>query len=312
MQRICAGLVIVVAMLAVITEAQTAPVITPPSRGRPAERIRTENDTNLWNSRTLPSTVIPENPFARTDPAVELRLKAKKRMALTSDEKKAFSDLLDQPKTGAIRLQAETDCSGIRLVNDEIDETCLNNFLPGKGAAYSFRKKDYALKELGDIHINGDVFDSPGIFTLALFAALEETEIASVSLGLKTVNDLLSFAPPTSVDEIKRYEQTSVKGFALGAAYVTRTAPIVENKTYLLRLIAYKAHMKVNGKSELTHNNDPQRKDILIAFAVVKRDAKKGMILLWKELSRKEAPEIELNISEFNGDANRLFKETHR
>jgi hypothetical protein len=72
--------------------------------------------------------------------------------------------------------------------------------------------------------------------------------------------------------------------------------PVADNTTYALRSIAYQGTI-MRSIQTLTYNelDVDKRRDVIVVFRVVKRDADGSVTILWKELSNKNAPKLKEN-----------------
>ena len=223
---------------------------------------------------------------------------ARKKLAPADEERGLYEEFLKQPKTGLVRLAAETDCARILDIAHPNNE-CLNYYLPGKARAYSFRNTDYSHQAYADVQRTKSMFVSPGTFVLGLIASLGDVPIETVSLQHESVSELLRFMPASEINGVTQQEIALTKGLAMGNLTYRKAVPIEENTTYLIRSIAYKANFLNLPKSEKPRGslNTDDRLDIVVVFRVVRRDLFDNFLLLWKEISRKDSPLLEVDMS---------------
>lgn len=227
-----------------------------------------------------------------------LRSEALKKLKPTEDERKMFAFFLSQPKTGLIKLAAEIDCSKILDITKPNIE-CLNYYVEGKARAYSFRKNRYSHQAYADLErINGN-FVVSGTYILGMMSFLGNTPIETVTLQDKNVSALLRFEPAAELEKIVAQEKQITKGFSLGNLTYWKALPIRDNATYLMRSVAYQAKFRNLPKSDSRKGSleDDDRSDVVILFRVVQRNEDDSLLLLWKEIYRKNAPKIEVDMA---------------
>jgi hypothetical protein len=228
----------------------------------------------------------------------KLRSEALKKLKPSEDEKERFADFLSQPNTGLIKLGSETDCTKILdVANPDID--CLNHFVEGKARAYSFRKNRYSHQAYADLERFKGNFVVPGTYILGLMCLLGNIPIGSVTLDNENVAALLNFKPATEIDNIIAQEKQITKGLLLGNTTYWKALPIRENTTYLMRSVAYQAKFKNLPKSDKRKGSldDDDRSDIIVVFRVVQKNPDDSLLLLWKELYRRNAPKTEVDMA---------------
>lgn len=227
----------------------------------------------------------------------KLKNKALEKLEPSEEEKKPFAEFLKQPGTGLIKLAVETDCTKILDIANP-DKECLNFYIPGKAKAYSFRKENYAHRAYADLERSSGMFVAPGTFVLGLMADLKDTPIETVALSDENVSMLSNFAPATEIENIIKQEKIISSGLALGNLIYRKALPIKENATYLLRSIGYQAKFKNLPKSNAKKVElDDDRSDVIVVFKVVRKNPDDSLLLLWKELRRKDAPKIEVDLA---------------
>lgn len=243
------------------------------------------------------------------------RKSSKKDLAtigLNKNDQTLFADFLREKNTGLIKLVPNSGCredSKVISVNEE----CLKYRVPGAGAAYSFRVKDYRIQRLADLTYTGEGFITTGIFSLGILTAVGDVPLESVSLqtpGIKYINE---FQPETKIetaaDSQKKLSAGIIKdGYAYGAGIIA-----AENNTYILRSIAFNGEV-LRAVSGITYNElaFDKRKDITVAFRVVRKDADGSVTILWKELNRKDSPKLEKPKKEKNKSETHKFRAGNR
>lgn len=161
-------------------------------------------------------------------------------------------------------------------------------------SAYSFRKNTYRLWRLADLVYREGIFFAGGRYTQGIIGALGDVELDKVSLNSKGVKQLSEFVP---IDEYKEIEQQYKKiehGVVVNGIPFSNKLKIKENATYILRSIAYQGKSYTTVAARITYNefDFDKRFDVLVAFRVLKKDKDQSVIILWKELERKESPKL--------------------
>lgn len=226
------------------------------------------------------------------------RENALKKLKPTDEERIAFEEFLKQPNTGLVKFAAETNCAKILdVANPDVD--CLNYYIPGKGKAYSFRKDRYVHEAFADLERLNGAFVAPGTYVLGMMASLGDTPIETLGLENTDVYSLTKFVPAQEIENIVEQEKEITKGKLVGSRTFMKVLPIQENTTYLLRSVAYRAKFKNMPKTDNRKGSldDDDRSDVIIAFRVVRKNADETLLLLWKEIFRRFAPKIEVDLS---------------
>lgn len=276
----------------------STPIVEDPNR---AEGLRRQDELNrrseaLRNTEAFPANVnnkdtkiYQENikPLYR-DPTKE------EEQVLAPDEEdwKTFSSFLSQSNTGLIKLIADKNCDG----NDKVANTspeCQKYTMPGAGASYSFRINNYRIRHLADINYTGRNFRAFGALTHGVFVNLGDVPLENVNLETEAVKKLMSFEPANNFKEAQEFAVKLDKGIESKGFTYRNLLPASENSTYVLRSIAYRGTLvRTIGGISYDELEFDKRKDIVIAFRVVRRDAEGNVTILWKELSNKNAPKL--------------------
>jgi hypothetical protein len=194
-----------------------------------------------------------------------------------------YASLLQQPKTGLIRLLPDRGCQSDNKVI-RAAEQC-SNYIPGS-SFYSFREKEYTLEGLADIVYRNGVLISNPYYAQGLLTILGDVLLENVSPESEEIKILSQYQPAVDEDAaLKQFAELS-KGIINGKQLLRNTVPVGENITYALRVIAYR------GDFFQTLLEEDERKDILLIFRVVQDEKDKGITLLWKEFFKKESPRL--------------------
>jgi len=211
-----------------------------------------------------------------------------------------FDGFLSDDKTGLFKLLADVGCAENTNVV-VAKEKCLDFTMPGAGNSYSFRTNNYRIRRLADLTFSGKSLHVTGILMHGIMVNIGDVPLENVTLqtgGLKFLNE---FQPTVDVEKARFINGQLVKGISKDGFLYGRSLAAVENTTYVLRSIAYdgKVMRSVRGipYNELDFD---KRKDITVAFRIVSRDGDGSLTILWKELSKKDAPKLKKKNNEQN------------
>jgi hypothetical protein len=253
-------------------------------------RAREELSNRLGS---LPSTpggreVLTITAFPGT---VKLSKSDKKLVAPEAEFSAKYQEFLKQPKTGLLRLLAFS-CSG-----DENGKDCKGNGITALGSAYSFRRNEYQLHSWADLWLNNNFFVSDVLYGQGWLVALGDVEIENLSLTSKGADFLSLLTPASDLILAENQFEQSVEGIEENKLVYRKFLPVNENTTYVLRSVAYRGKFirSINGWLKRDMTKGDTRADVIIAFRVIKRDAEGNVTLVWKELSRKDAPELDID-----------------
>ena len=214
----------------------------------------------------------------------------RRRLAPRPDDAARYAGLLAEPRTGIFRLLPDSGCEANTLVV-KVDEDCLNR-IPDS-SFYSFRENEHTQEILSDIRLQSDYLISDGIFTQAMLVNLGDVRLESVtaaSEGLKFINE---YAPQTMSREVQKQALKIADGIESDGFVYRKTAPVVENATYALRVIAYKGSIYRTFRGfifDLLAGD--KRIDQTLAFRVIRKDQDGGVTIVWRELARRESPRL--------------------
>jgi hypothetical protein len=216
-------------------------------------------------------------------------------IAPSADDTKTFSEFLRQKNTGLIKLFPEKNC-GEKANTVNAAPECAKYTMPGGGASFSFRTENYRVIHLSDLNYTGRSFRAFGTLAHGIFVSLGDVPIDQVDLKSAGIDFLVKFQP---ANDFKEAQEIAVKldaGIRNDAFVYKNLLPFAENTTYALRSIAYQGAI-MRSIQGLTYNelDLDKRKDVIVVFRVVRRDADGSVTLLWKELSKKDAPKLKEN-----------------
>jgi hypothetical protein len=203
-----------------------------------------------------------------------------------------FAAILQQPNTGIIKLVKDYGCAENPGVLVAASPDCLTYTMPGAGSSYSFRTNNYQIRRLSDLTYTGNSFQSTGIMLHGLLVNIGDVPLEEVSAQTKGAEFLVKFAPATDLQSAHKVDLQVIDGIKKEGFVYRRNLAARENTTYLLRSIAYKGKlMRVVQGVTFNEFDFDKRKDVIIAFRVVRRDAESATIV-WKELDSKKSPAL--------------------
>lgn len=249
------------------------------NRKKEFERLRDGNSQNIDND------FIERESFPFKAP-----VNKDQRRRLKPDEQLAakYSAFLKQPRTGLIKLFPDIGCEKNLLVL-RADAGCLN-WIPNS-AFYSFREKEHTSDFLADISFQDNAFITNGILSQGILTALGNISLETVSLSTDGMRFLTDYKPALQNREILSQFQ-EIRNIVKSGNYVyAKALPALEDTTYAARIIAYKGKYlsAFQGRLYDVLEGD-KRLDMIVVFRIVGANEDGSISVLWKELSRKEAP----------------------
>ncbi len=215
-----------------------------------------------------------------------------KNLAPLDEDIQKYAHFLKGRRTGIVRLEPYNGCGDSTMVISASDD-CLKFKVPGGGSDYSFRKNNYRLSRLADLRFGSEGFSSPGVLQQAVFVGLGDIPLESVgntTPGMAYVIDLL---PPRRMSIAVSFGDGLRHGIEKDGFYYSSALRAVENMTYALRSIAYDGKVFRSIGGVLFNEMDlDERADIIVAFRIVRVYESGAVAILWKELGRKDAPEL--------------------
>ena len=205
-----------------------------------------------------------------------------------------YSDFLRQKNSGIVKLNAYEKCSR----NGELvsaDEDCIKYKIPGGGTAYSFRYESYRIQRLSDIILQNSVLKTDGILQQGIMVDLGKLPIEGVGLSSPGFKYLASFEPAKSLSDLKKADRQFLTGVeADGFLYRLGFYPLLEH-TFGLRSVAFQRVISsAPSDSKFDEFQLDKRHDIVVVFKVIEVDYAGNVTIVWKELSRRDAPVLKL------------------
>lgn len=223
----------------------------------------------------------------------EEREKIKKLSEPHPEDLKKYEAFLNQSDTGIFRLYPDFDCEDKHIVR--VDGKCLN-FVPGMWS-YSFRQNERSDKNFQDISYKEDFFETGGFLNQGILVSLDNAQIGNVSLTSDGMKYLVDFKPQTEPEKIRKQYQALSKGIEYDGFNYSDKIKVEENKTYALRVVAYKYKNKnANDPSDFRDAFEAlsydKRKDLIVAFQIIRKTDDGGLTVVWKKLQELKSPTI--------------------
>jgi hypothetical protein len=278
------------------------PVPTPAKPSRAAETIdkligRSTNPVFGTDQMELRQMILQMSvePLYRKPTKQEL-----KTLAPDTSLLQKFAGFLRQEDTGIFKFAADYGCAQNEKVI-KATEKCLKFTMPGAGNSYSFRTNNYRIRRLSDLSFTGKSFYTTGILAHGILVNIGDVPLESITLQTDGTRFIQEFQPTTDIEKAAEFEKQLVKGIQKEGFLFSRIVSAAENTTYILRSIAYNGKI-VRAVRGITYNelDFDKRKDITVAFRVIRRDEDGSLTIIWKELVKKDAPKIKRKITERN------------
>lgn len=249
-----------------------------------------------------------EAQFSRTDNLTERKLSELARLVEpiyrkpTKEELKAvepsgellkkYAEFLRQNDTGLTKLISDRKCSDNTKVIVVTDD-CMKYTMPGAGSSFSFRINNYRIPRLADLTFTDNSFQVSGNFLHGIFVNIGDVPLENATLQTDGINFLAEFQPEIDYEKAKELDRQLTEGIRQGDFLYRRGLFIVENTTFALRSIAYGGdyYRSIDG---ITYNelDFDKRRDIIVVFRIVEKDAEGNVTILWKKLQEKDSPKI--------------------
>jgi len=215
-----------------------------------------------------------------------------KLLAPNSADLDRFRQFLRLPGTGIIKLVPDFGCAeNTKIVS--AGQQCLKYTMPGGGSSYSFRIDNYRIPRLADLTFSGEKFLTTGVFSQGILADIGDVSLENVSLATKGMDFLTAFQPTDDYQRAVKIDRDFLNGIEGGGFLYKRSLPVKINTTYLLRSIAYKgpSYQAFEGITYDEFEFD-KRRDIVVAFRIVRRDSDGSVTINWQKLADKKAPSV--------------------
>lgn len=280
--------------------------VTTPSGQRQPKTIEEIRSADFERRRLAMSILSKPNSGQAPNKLKKLTKAERKKIAevkrIRKEDKLRYKSFLRQSKTGIFRILPDFGCE-TRLVI-KIDGDC-SSFVPGTWA-YSFRRKSYGGEDFHDIAFKGKNFVVDSLLTQGIFVSLGDVPIEGLNIGNSALLGYIAAFKPGKdrISAAKQFVEIA-KGIEKNGYRYSNKVPVVENTTYLLRVVAYKykdkwstrlwiknADQSTKEERKFAWINFDKRNDSIFAFRVI-RKTKDGIVtIIWKRLLKTKAPTL--------------------
>lgn len=219
------------------------------------------------------------------------------------EDQQKYAEFLQKPDTGLIKLMPDLGCGENPKVLVATD-VCQEYTMPGGGSAYSFRKENYRIWRLADILHKDGIIHAIGARSQGILVTLGDVPLEGISLDTEGLKFLTDFEPKTEFEEAKEQNRKLLEGITYDGFYYRKALRAVENTTYVLRSVAYRGKF-YRAIQDVVYNelDYDKRRDIIVAFRIVRQDKTDGSItLLWRTLANEKSPKLEVEKELINED----------
>jgi hypothetical protein len=202
----------------------------------------------------------------------ELALLEKQILEPAEPDRIAYTDFLQQPNTGIVRL----------LPREKYDDQAYKDrakssvTIGGGGAYYSFTRHSHDYNsgspeislEMGTLSVGFAGAD------YGMLTSLGDVPVESTTIDYPAARFMAEYNTPTDEPAARSEARRFGQGVMVGGLLYKEKLPVKVNTTYLLRSINYVAS------------------DVLVAFRVVRQDSDGSVIIIWKLLKNYPRPKL--------------------
>lgn len=216
-------------------------------------------------------------------------------LAPMDEDRESNAAILSQKRTGIFRLIMNRGCAG-GAKTVAASKACTGLTMPGAGSAYSFRIRDYRMHHISDINFNKHRLEALGVLTHGVVVDLGYVQLEDISLSTPGVVYLARVKPAKNFADAGAFADKLVKGFRKDGFVYGSMIPVRNSSTYVLRSIAYRGEAQRNvGGVVYNELLLDKRRDIIVAFKIVRLKEGTDATIVWKVLSDKKAPRLKPN-----------------
>lgn len=206
-----------------------------------------------------------------------------------------YDQFLKQENTGIFKLSADNSCAKNNSVV-AATESCASNTIPGGGTAFSFRVNTHRILHLADLTLEKDILKTDGVMQQGMMVSLGDIELDKVTPETAGLKFLMDFKPALTKKELQKNDQELSAGIKADGFIYRFGFYVDNNSTFALRSIAYRGKIIRSIKGVNYNEMDyDKRKDVLVVFRIIEKDQNGDITVLWKELVRKDSPELKEN-----------------
>jgi hypothetical protein len=250
-----------------------------------------------------PLTLNTRPAFPGFAPRVDLDNASRKELEnlrrVAEEDRSRYAPFLKGENTGIFKLFPDNGCTAKNLIR--VDGDC-EGFVPDS-SVYTFRTETYG-RRVGDLALLKDNFAGRLVFSQPIFVPLGDVPIEVVTEIHPAARLLTELQPNLAPATAERASMVLAQGFGASDYTFTATSSTSAGPTYLFRQIAFNVSGKVPKQRFRTRFGVvevdmfkrtlqyQERKDTVYAFRVVRKDDDGVLTIVWKQLSRKDAPAI--------------------
>ncbi len=213
-------------------------------------------------------------------------------LAASDEDARAHAQLAGKKDSGLFRLIADRGCANNTKVVDASSQ-CANLTMPGAGAGYSFRMGDYRMHHISDLVLKPGRFEALGVLNHGIMVDLGDVPIEQVTEKTDGVAYLTKIKPSKDLQQAGELAGKLTKGINEDGRTYASILPVRLNSTYVLRSIAYDGEvLRKVGPFTFNELELDKRRDILIAFRVVRLRDGQDATIVWRELDDSKAPKL--------------------
>ena len=202
-----------------------------------------------------------------------------------------YAEFLKGDNTGIFKLFPDQGCVQKGLI--DVSGDCTGFVLDS--SLYSFRAGKYGGGDVG--YLKGR-FISKGLFSQSIMVSLGDVAIENVTDSHLPIKNLIHYVPGPTAAEAEASSKLFAKGVAAGGYVFSESVDTSAGPTFAVRKIEFNRKGNVTYKTpygELSLERMlryKERKDSVYVFRIIRRDEAGVVTLVWKQLSRKDAPAI--------------------
>ena len=259
-------------------------------------QIREDQNIRLQNLKIISEnpriTIKPVSEIKNATPLPNVKLNREQKILLAPDSSDllTYAAFLKQPNTGLTKLFPDAGCEeNAQIVR--ADAECLN-WIPNSGF-YSFRREKYVGEPLADIRYKDGFLISDSLLSQGIMTALGNVPLENISLADEQLRFLVDYQPKSESLAAAAQAEKITNGIKTGTYVYRNSWRELEDTTYALRVIAYRGafYFPFQGQKFDLLDGDT-RKDIIVVFRIIRKNADGSVTLLWKELNRKDSPKL--------------------
>ena len=212
-----------------------------------------------------------------------------------------YREFLKQDDTGIFRLFPDFDCVSKRTIS--VSGNCANQVY--RGSIFTFRGRS----RFSDLRYNNGRLAGSGFFSHEILVDLGDVPIDDLKLDSRGVEFLNAYAPSNEFSEANKQFREIASGIDFDGMTFSRSVVPHADRTYAVRIVAFDNGNSIQTRLWGRERPEPlirpfhallwdKRVDIIVVFRVIRLEEDGNITIIWKQLSRKKAPEITFEDSE--------------